>query len=302
MIQLSEANAKKNSNGRTVNYRKYVGLSVIAGLIGALVMGLVMTGILAAMGMPALAMMMALGLTIGLPVSGGISTVMGGLAIHLFDGAFLGLIGAGVTIGLKRWFFVDSAKKGILVGLLAGVVLFVVFGLPVMVLSLEKAMVLAVSYYVASSSGMPITAVMPMVQQKLMAALPSIMGAFFFVHLLLGLTWGIILGAGATLFVSGTARVKQDRACPVCGMSFPTEQALMQHGRTAHQQKKEEPAGLKCPACGMSFPSQEALMAHGRSAHPAKQHEHEHFRCKACGAEFETQDELMKHGKSSHSM
>lgn len=54
----------------------------------------------------------------------------------------------------------------------------------------------------------------------------------------------------------------------------------------------------------MSFPSQEALMQHGQNAHAAKQetHAHEHFKCKACGAEFETQGELMAHGKNSHSM
>ena len=54
----------------------------------------------------------------------------------------------------------------------------------------------------------------------------------------------------------------------------------------------------------MSFPTQEALMQHGQTAHGVKQetHAHEHLKCKACGAEFETQDELMAHGKKSHSM
>ncbi len=287
-----------------MNYKKYAGLSVFAGLIGALVMGLVMTGILASMGLPALAMMMALGLTIGLPVSGGTSTVMGGLAIHLFDGALLGLIGAGVTLGLRKWFFVDGVRKGFLVGLIAGIVLFVVFGLPVMMLSLEKSMVLAVSYYMAGSSGMPIAAVMPMVKQKLMGMLPSVLGAFFFVHLLLGITWGVILGAGASMFVSRERSGKNELTCPTCGMTFPTQPLLTQHANSAHQQKKNQAVGPKCPACGMSFPSQEALMQHGQNAHAAKQetHAHEHFKCKACGAEFETQGELMAHGKNSHSM
>ena len=301
---MSESDTKVKKSEGLVNYKKYVGLSVFAGLIGALVMGLVMTGILASMGLPALAMMMALGLTIGLPVSGGMSTVMGGLAIHLFDGALLGLIGAGVTLGLKKWFFVNGVRKGFLVGILAGVVLFIVFGLPVMMLSLEKSMVLAVSYYMASSSGMSVAAVMPMVKQKLTGMLPSVLGAFFFVHLLLGITWGAILGAGAGMFVSRESSGRKELTCPACGMSFPTKPMLMQHANSAHQQKQNQSAGFKCPACGMSFPTQEALMQHGQTAHGAKQetHAHEHFKCKACGAEFETQDELMAHGKKSHSM
>ena len=55
-----------------------------------------------------------------------------------------------------------------------------------------------------------------------------------------------------------------------------------------------------CPACGAKFPTQEALMEHGKmhaASAPAQQ-----FKCQACGATFATQAELQAHGKTAHPM
>lgn len=50
----------------------------------------------------------------------------------------------------------------------------------------------------------------------------------------------------------------------------------------------------------MQFPTQEALMQHGPTAHPKPQAGS--FKCQTCGAEFGTQAELQAHGKTAHAM
>ncbi|PSN98318.1 hypothetical protein B9Q11_02485 [Candidatus Marsarchaeota G2 archaeon ECH_B_SAG-F08] len=184
--------------GREVTRAKastYFGWAALGGFVGAILMGIVMMIAAAAMGVTPLIMMLAMGIGVfGLSPTGGIATAMGGLILHLVDGVVIGLILAAISFGVKRFLFIDSVKRGAYIGLLAGFLVWLVFGLPVLLAVMPHAMVVAIAAPIAAAKGVPISAVAPTVQSKLIPMMGPIAGAFLVAHLVYGLLWGVFIG------------------------------------------------------------------------------------------------------------
>jgi hypothetical protein len=184
--------------GREVTRAKastYFGWAALGGFVGAILMGIVMMIAAAVMGVTPLIMMLAMGIgVLGLSPTGGIATAMGGLILHLVDGVVIGLILAAISFGVKRFLFIDSVKRGAYIGLLAGFLVWLVFGLPVLLAVMPHAMVVAIAAPIAAAKGVPISAVAPTVQSKLIPMMGPIAGAFLVAHLVYGLLWGVFIG------------------------------------------------------------------------------------------------------------
>jgi hypothetical protein len=56
----------------------------------------------------------------------------------------------------------------------------------------------------------------------------------------------------------------------------------------------------------MTFPNEQAMVNHNQRAHPGAAMQahagHEHFTCGACGMSFHAREELMQHSKAAHPM
>jgi DNA-directed RNA polymerase subunit RPC12/RpoP len=157
----------------------------------------------------------------------GTTAIAAGWMLHIVTGLIVGTI-FGVAITKVNAFRVTNLKRGLGWGLGVGVLVFVIFFLPLMMLS-----------------GM---AVMLGPQLMTMAA-----GAFA-AHLIYGLFLGGIVGVALP-------RISQAYKCQICGAGFHSESELMQHGNT-HMAKTTATREYNCPTCGASFKSQTELMQH----------------------------------------
>lgn len=188
-----------SAQGRKPSYEPstYFGWAALGGFIGAIAMGIVMMIAAAVLGVTPLIMMLAMGIGIlGLSPTGGTATAMGGLMLHLFDGVVIGLILAAISAGAGKLLLVYNVRRGVYIGLLAGFLVWLVFGLPILLAVMPHAMVEAIAAPIAVAKGMPISAVAPMVQAKLMPMIGPIAGAFLVAHLAYGLVWGVFIGYG----------------------------------------------------------------------------------------------------------
>ncbi len=173
----------------------YFGWGALGGFVGAILMGIVMMIAAAAMGVTPLIMMLAMGIgVLGLSPTGGMATAMGGLILHLFDGVVIGLLLAAISFGVKRFLFIDSVRRGAYIGLLAGFLVWLVFGLPILLAVMPHAMVEAVAGPMAAAKGVPVSMVAPMVKAKLVSMMGAMAGAFLVAHLAYGLLWGVFIG------------------------------------------------------------------------------------------------------------
>ncbi|SRR5579875_156210 len=199
--QMARTMGSRMEGGEVMRVRAptYFGWAALGGFVGAILMGIVMMIAAAAMGVTPLIMMLAMGIgVLGLSPTGGMVTAMGGLILHLFDGVVIGLVLAAISFSVKRFLLIDSLRRGVYIGLLAGFLVWLVFGLPILLAVMPHAMVEAIAAPIAAAKGMPISAVAPKVQAKLMPMMGPIAGAFLVAHLVYGLLWGVFIGYGVS--------------------------------------------------------------------------------------------------------
>jgi C2H2-type zinc finger len=215
---------------------------ILGGFIGAVLMVLLMLAAGTSMDMPQAVLLRALGVgVLGIAPADFTGTMLGGLAIHLINGTFIiAPILAAVTLAVKRQLLVTDAKRGLWIGLLAGAVVYFVFGLPMLYLVMAPAAVKAVAFTMQLANGMTPAQAMPTVKAMLMSKIGYVAVAFFFAHLLYGASWGVLTGLGVSRASGGSsgrgaaAKMPQQFKCPACGATFATQQELMDHKSKAH--------------------------------------------------------------------
>lgn len=169
----------------------YFRWSFLGGFVGAILMVVVMLIAGMSMGMPQALLLRALGVSVlGIAPGDFMGTMLEGLIIHLITGTLIiASILVGVTLAVKRGLLVTNAKRGLWVGLLAGAVVYFVWGLPMLYLVMAPGAVKAVVATMGVSKAMA----MGMLSTKI----GSVAAAFFFAHLIYGASWGTITGYGA---------------------------------------------------------------------------------------------------------
>ncbi len=198
-----------------------VQLGLLGGIVGAAVMG-ALAYMMPVNGEPffvAAAMLMGIG---------AMATVAGWM-LHLITGLVVGALFGVATAKITR-FHLSGVPKSIGLGIGAGILVWVVLFLPMM-MALMASMI-------------------PSGQMPLMIA------GSFAAHLVYGLVLGGLTGA---LLIKQSPQYK----CGACGASFDTQEELMNHSKVHMQSVKQ----YRCPSCGASFASQTELMEHSKT-HP----------------------------------
>lgn len=240
----------------------YLKWAALGGLIGAILMGLVMMGATASMGLGYTAMLCAMAIAIlGLNPAGGMATTIPGLMLHLIDGIIIGVIVVAITLGVKRKLLITNTKNGLGVGLLAGFLVWLVFGLPILVFAMPPAMSQVAAMMMPVKAGMTMAQADAQAMMMLQGMMGELAGVFLVGHLVWGAALGTIVGFGVS---RRGATSKQGYKCNTCGASFNSQEELMSHGKM-HMKGGQQ---LKCDACGSRFASQTDLMEHAKKAHP----------------------------------
>jgi hypothetical protein len=183
---------------------KAVGTGVVAGLVGALVMG----GLALMMPVNGQPFFVAAAMLMGL--SGTMATVAGWL-LHFLTGLAVGGI-FGVAITKVNAFRVSNIRRGLAWGLGAGVLVWVIFFLPMMMIS-----------GMASMLG---------------SMLMTMMLGSFAAHLVYGLVLGGIVGVVLPKTVPVSVQAYK---CPTCGASFESKSDLMEHARRHEVYARQSP-------------------------------------------------------------
>ncbi len=205
------------SKSRTVSF------AILGGFVGALVMG-------------AIAYMMPVPMTGGAPFFVAAAMQMGvgsmswvaGWMLHIITGLAAGAI-FGALVASVSVLHLKNTGRALVLGGVAGVVVWVVFFLPMMAVLMPSLM-----------------------------GMGSMVGGSFVAHVI----FGLVLGGVTSLAVPKSG---SSYKCPACGATFATESELKEHGKN---HMSATPQQFKCPACGASFASQQELMEHKAKAHP----------------------------------
>ncbi len=204
----------------TYTVSKAVGAGLAGGIVGAVILG----GI--AYRMPVNGQPFFVAAAMLMNLSGG-TAIVGGWMLHLITGLIVGAI-FGVALTKVRMFRVTDVKRGVGWGIGAGILVWVVFFLPMM-LSVMGSMI---------PSGQ----------------MPLMIGGSFLGHVIYGLGLGGIAGVA----LSRTASVSSFK-CSTCGATFQSERKFMEHSKTHMATTATQ---YNCPTCGASFKSQAELMQH----------------------------------------
>ena len=180
-----------------VNRGSYFRWAALGGLLGGIGMAVVMMIAGQALVGSGLAVVSSLGVALFGGSPSGMGATVGGLGIHLLAAVLIGLVIAGVTLAVRNRaagrLAITDAKRGTVLGLLAGVVVWLIWGLPLMLVMLIPAME-------AVMMATPVNGMMP-TQAALMSMLQSIllplMAAWFVAHLVYGGIWGAVTGYAA---------------------------------------------------------------------------------------------------------
>ena len=180
-----------------VNRGSYLRWAALGGLLGGIGMAVVMM----VAGQALLGSGIAIVSSLGVAVFGGepsnMATTVGGLLIHVSSSILIGVVIAALTLVVRNRFrgrlAITNAKNGAGLGLLAGFVVWLVWGLPLMFVMLIPAMETVMM-------AMPVNGMMP-TQADLMTMLQSVMmplmAAWFLAHLVYGGIWGAVTGYAA---------------------------------------------------------------------------------------------------------
>lgn len=199
-----------------------VSKSVTAGLAGGFVGALVMGGLATMMPVNGQPFFVVAAMMMGL--TGTMATIVGWM-LHLITGLIVGAV-FGVAVTKVNFFRITNVKRGLLWGLGAGVLVWLVVFIPLMM-----------------GSGMA-----SMLGSMLMTMIVGSLGA----HLAYGLVLGGIVGVG----LSRTTTISAYK-CPTCGAEFHSNQELMAHSKV-HMATSQH----MCSTCGASFNSEVELMHH----------------------------------------
>ena len=172
-----------------------VSKAVETGLAGGLVGALVIGGLALMMPVNGQPFFVAAAMVMG----AGSMAVVAGWMLHLITGLVIGAV-FGVAVTKVNAFRVTNIKRGLVWGLGAGVLVWVIFFLPLM-----------------TASGMA---------SMLGSALMTMMAGSFAAHLVYGLVLGGIVGVVLPRAVPISVGAYK---CSTCGASFRSQEALMQH-------------------------------------------------------------------------
>ena len=137
------------------------------------------------------------------------SAIVAGLALHLVSSLLIGVVVSAVLLGLSRSsdrfsraFFPATASRVASSGLLAGLVVFVAFGLPMLMGVLAPTMHSILTNMMEMLGASPSTASV-VATTKLDGLLPSILAGFFIGHLVYGLLVGAVVYGGVRWQLNG---------------------------------------------------------------------------------------------------
>ncbi|MGI0085860.1 MAG: hypothetical protein ACREBQ_12335, partial [Nitrososphaerales archaeon] len=177
----------------------YLKWAALGGFVGAILMGLVMMGGTASMGLGFTAMMCAMAIAIlGLNPAGGMATTIPGLMLHLIDGIIIGLIVVAITLGVKRKLLITNTKNGLAIGLLAGFVVWLVFGLPILLFAMPPAMAQVAGMMMPMKAGMTMAQADAEAMMMLQGMMGQLAGLFLVGHLFWGAALGTLVGFGVS--------------------------------------------------------------------------------------------------------
>jgi hypothetical protein len=175
-----------------------VSKAIRTGLVGGLVGALVMGGLALMMPVNGQPFFVAAAMLMGL--SGTIATAAGWM-LHLIIGLLVGAV-FGIAVTKINAFRVTNIKRGLAWGLGAGLLVWVVFFLPLMM----------------------VTGMAAMLGPMLMTMMLGSFAAHLVYGLLLGATVGLVLPKALPVSI-------QAYKCPTCGASFESQSELMEHAR-----------------------------------------------------------------------
>ncbi len=210
-LQLSNSASVLMRTNITYPVSKAVEAGIAGGLVGALIMG----GLALMMLINGQPFFVVAAMLMGL--SGTMATAAGWM-LHIVTGLVIGSI-FGVAITKVNAFRVTDIKRGLAWGLGAGVLVWVIFFLPMMM-----------------ASGMA---------TMLGSMLMTMMLGSFAAHLVYGLILGGIVGA---VLPRAVPVAVQTYKCPTCGATFRSQSALMEHGKMHMELPKPRPSTSAQPA------------------------------------------------------
>jgi DNA-directed RNA polymerase subunit RPC12/RpoP len=198
-----------------------VSYGLLGGLIGAIILG----GIALMMPINGVPFFVAAVMMMG--ITGSMATVAGWL-MHLMTGLIVGAF-FGVIVSKVRQLRANSMAKGLGLGALAGIIVWIVFFVPM-------------ASALASSMHM-----------SLMSMGATMIGGSLLGHVIFGLVMGGFIGA---LLPKSSGSYK----CEMCGATFGSKEEIMNHGKMHMKSGHPQQQNFKCSACGASFNSQQELM------------------------------------------
>lgn len=180
-----------------VSRASYLRWAAVGGLLGGIATAVVMM----VAGQVLLGSGIAVVCSLGVAVFGGapssMATTVGGLVLHFISAIIIGVVVAVVTLAVRNRvrcrLAITNVKNGTGIGLLAGLAVWLVWGLPLMFVMLIPAMETVMM-------AMPMNGMAP-TQDELMLMLQGVMlplmAAWLLAHLVYGGVWGAVTGYAA---------------------------------------------------------------------------------------------------------
>lgn len=181
-------------------FGKYILWSLLGGFIGSWLMVLTMKAAGSILHMPPAVLLRAIGVMLGAdPANFGADFGLG-LTVHLLLGTFVFTTAMlAVSLAVGWFFFIMSIGRGVIVGLIAGIILYFIWGLPFLMRAMAPAAVKAVAFTMQLPAGKTVPDIIPSVKRDLSMNLRYVAMFFFVAHVIYGVIWGLLTGVGALL-------------------------------------------------------------------------------------------------------
>ncbi|MGC2667965.1 MAG: FAD-dependent oxidoreductase [Candidatus Nitrosopolaris sp.] len=210
--------------------RREVFFVVIGAIIGAITMVVPITFLYTGLGLPYYLTWMAFGHVIGVYSSS--SSIIAGIAIHLITAISIG-IALGVFLYKTGILNISKLSNGLLYGLLAGSIVFVVFFIPVYqsILAPEITRTMAAMKVTTTSQGKEYATTTITATSTTQYHYANNFTVIMIVWLLIHLVFGIVLGAVSS---SISIRFGSRYRCAKCDISFSRIDSLQKHIQLVH--------------------------------------------------------------------
>lgn len=169
--------------------KKTIAYSTIGGIAGGLVMLMIWMGFMVAINLPATTLPMRLGLMIGQQPQ---NAVMAGIGLHMLAGIIIGAI-FGLVTGRIKALRLNRYSKGIIFGIVTGIIAFVVIFMPT---TTTASPAKQISSMKATNPNMS--------EQAIMAQVQRVQAVSFGGSLLSHIVYGAVLGAVTTMLLKVT--------------------------------------------------------------------------------------------------